>query len=372
MKIAVLTNDYPPELKGGAGIIAEMQTRELEKRGHAVRIFYNSLDFSKIGAFRRLFVHLKDLYARPKLVKAVLDWRPEVLLTHNLTGCGFSTPRAIQRQGIPWAHFLHDVQLIEPSGKIFDQERFPTFKRPWRSAWSGLRKAVFGSPQMVISPTLWMLAFHKRFGFFKHTKTTVIANPLGGDFFRAAQGQTSDGGVYKPPATQRTEILFIGRLDYDKGILTLLEAWQMLGDERPVLNLIGQGEYYKYLKGLGDERLVIFGRQSRAMIAEKLKQRPIVVMPSLVLENQPTVILEAMAFGCSIIASDVGGIAETLDGCCRLVPSGNSAALAHAILTELREPADEDQRSVLQRKILKFHNPAAAGASLESVLKSNL
>ena len=63
------------------------------------------------------------------------------------------------------------------------------------------------------------------------------------------------------------------------------------------------------------------------------------VHPPVALDAMPTVIMEAMAVGTPIIASDVAGIPELLDSgrCGVLVPPGDVAALAQAIATLLAD-----------------------------------
>lgn len=112
MRLAILTNDYPPRARGGAGVVAETYARELERRGHEVKVFLKNADLYQRSAFNRLLFHVQDLWPRRSLVQEISTWKPDVLLTHNLTGCGFATPRLIQRRGIRWIHFLHDVQLF--------------------------------------------------------------------------------------------------------------------------------------------------------------------------------------------------------------------------------------------------------------------
>ena len=59
------------------------------------------------------------------------------------------------------------------------------------------------------------------------------------------------------------------------------------------------------------------------------------------------VLLEALAAGCPIVASRVGGVPEVLDGVgWPLVQPGDSAGLAKAIVNVLQMPAEERHRMV--------------------------
>ena len=121
MRIAVLTNAYPPRASGGAGRIAFLYNELLRSHDHEIRVWGPREEFyglAKMSPVLRLLFHVRDLGADQKTAQEIEAWKPDVLLTHNLTGCGFGTPSLIASKQIRWVHVLHDVQLIEPSGQI--------------------------------------------------------------------------------------------------------------------------------------------------------------------------------------------------------------------------------------------------------------
>jgi hypothetical protein len=100
-------------------------------RGHEVRVFGPAEWFEQLHATSpaRSFVHhLRDLRPNEQTVNEIVTWTPDVLLTHNLTGCGFGTPQKIRERGVRWVHILHDVQLFEPSGRMIAGETSPKFR----------------------------------------------------------------------------------------------------------------------------------------------------------------------------------------------------------------------------------------------------
>lgn len=356
MTIAILTNDYPPHTRGGAGVIAETYVRELERRGHVVHVLYSVPEFTRRSALSRFGAHVRDLSSTASHVKQILAWKPDVLLTHNLTGCGFGTPRSVQRQGVRWVHMLHDVQLFEPSGRIVSGESHAWLRRVWRWGWSQARRSVFGVPDAVVSPTRWLRDEHLSRGWFRDTRIEVIPNP----FSLVAQHPLS------PWEAREVSVMFAGRVDPDKGIDVLFRAWQDMPDPRPRLEIVGEGDRIEWLRAQGDARCVVHGRRSTEEVRRQMGSCRVVVIPSLVLENQPTVALEAFAAGCAVVGSDVGGMAETLDGGGYLVPPGDSVALRDALSRALREgPRPERIQEVLRR-----HGVTEVGSVLEEVLMS--
>jgi glycosyltransferase involved in cell wall biosynthesis len=115
----------------------------------------------------------------------------------------------------------------------------------------------------------------------------------------------------------------------------------------------------------------MYGPQSHARVLDLMCGHAVLAVPSLLVENQPTVILEGLSCGCRIVASDVGGIPESLDGAGWIVKAGDANALASGLRLAI-EDADPDEREKSRERIIARHRLEDVVADLESVLKSNL
>ncbi len=160
-----------------------------------------------------------------------------------------------------------------------------------------------------------------------------------------------DTNFFKPPLNSRTtenlKILSIGRLVPDKDQETLIEAFKIVLQDHPgaELWLVGDGPRQCYLQKLM-QQLLPAGRAlllpGQADIRPFLQQAGVFVLSSAI-EALPNVLLEAMAAGLPVVATDVGGIPEAvMQGQTGwLVPSRRPALLAEALSKLL---ADEDKR----------------------------
>jgi len=137
----------------------------------------------------------------------------------------------------------------------------------------------------------------------------------------------------------------VARLQPEKGVEVLLRAASRIVDGLPecAFVVVGDGPLRATLEaqaarlGLGDHvHFLGFRPDARAL----LSLLDVLVAPS-VSEGAPLVILEAMAAGVPVVASSVGGIPDQIrheeEGL--LVPPGNHAALAAAVLCLLEDPA---------------------------------
>lgn len=133
------------------------------------------------------------------------------------------------------------------------------------------------------------------------------------------------------------------RLAAQKGITYLLQAMPQIITSFPEITLVivGDGELKATLQNearqLGIADHVLF-TGTRLDIPELLKLFDIYVLPSL-WEGMPMVILEAMAAGCPVIASDVGGVSKVIDNQQHglLVESRNPQQLADAVASLLND-----------------------------------
>ncbi|MDB6137168.1 MAG: glycosyltransferase family 4 protein [Verrucomicrobiaceae bacterium] len=157
-----------------------------------------------------------------------------------------------------------------------------------------------------------------------------------------------DVSVFRPvsataPAEKR--ILFVGNLLPVKNPELLLRAFAKL--EAPArLVIAGKGPLRSNLEELAallgiDQRVQFLGPQLAPEIAAQMRRADVLCMSSLN-EGLPNVVIEAMASGLPVVATDVGGIHEVIDAPWKgiLVPSGDESALAHALHEMLLTPPD--------------------------------
>jgi glycosyltransferase involved in cell wall biosynthesis len=128
--------------------------------------------------------------------------------------------------------------------------------------------------------------------------------------------------------------LFVGWVIPTKGIVELVEAWAILRPQGWRLTIVGPGdpEYQaELLRKFEPENLEFIGELTHAQAMTRMAQCDLFVLPSYT-EGFPNVIVEAMALGRPIVATEVGAIPEMLEGGAGvLVKSRDSQALVDAL-----------------------------------------
>lgn len=361
MRIAVLTNAYPPHARGGAGRIAALQVELLQAAGHEVHVWSASLEWTSYSFLRRVLFHLRDLTWMHPTADEIVAWRPDVLITHNLTGVGFRTPSGIQRaffektqQNLRWVHVLHDVQLFHPLGLLSAESSITVLQR----LVTCVRRIVFKKPDAVVSPTKWLLEAHTRRGWFAGVEQQVIPNP-------APPCEVGLSRNWCDPL----RVLFVGRVTPDKGSELLKElmktadrpiAWQIIGAQSDALTSVERAPR---------STLIVQPDSSSEVVLQAMCEADVLLVPSQIEENQPTVILEAFACGLPVISQAKGGIPETIGEAGLVVQGSTSADWVNALkqLTSLSRPI----WSVRAVSAWQRHAPERVVEELLNVVKSN-
>lgn len=104
-------------------------------------------------------------------------------------------------------------------------------------------------------------------------------------------------------------ILFVGRLTRAKGLNKLVKIILQTLDKRNdiLFCIIGDGPYREILNGLRNDNILLIGKIDFREISMFYKASDLLILPSLS-EGLPNVILEAMACGLPVVASNVGEI----------------------------------------------------------------
>jgi len=173
---------------------------------------------------------------------------------------------------------------------------------------------------------------------------TVIPNGVNTEFFRPTETARR---------AERKAVICAARLVPEKDHDTLISAFGLIASCHPDVEL--------WIVGDGPRRKAIAEHAARTAFAERVRllpgqldlrplfSRSCLLALSSVVEGLPNVVLEAMACGLPVVATDVGGLREVVEHgrTGLLVPSRNAAALADAMGRLLR---DEKTREAFGRE----------------------
>jgi glycosyltransferase involved in cell wall biosynthesis len=254
-------------------------------------------------------------------------------------------------------------------GWIADEfEQFQTRSYGWRIRLRrALRDAALRQTRAVITPSAYLKRIVTAWGI-PAERVHVVYN--------AFDLEPASAAAPAQPLTTRHRLLTICRLTGWKGIDGLIEALASLPDVG--LIVVGEGPEHDNLVGLTQrlgmvDRVFFAGQVDHAQVGAYLRACDLFVLNSRY-EGLPHVVLEAMAAGLPIVATDVGGIGEVVqrgeNG--QLVQPGDTLGLRSAIVEVL---ADESLRArclAARPRVMQRFSAAVMADATEQVLKAAL
>ena len=323
MKIVVVHNAY--QRRGGEDCVYETERDLLRAYGHDVVEYlrsnqeieqYSCLDRAMLGprtvwsaASRR---HFSELLQRVK---------PDLVHVHNtFVVISPSIYSACREQGVPVVQTLHNYRLLCPAGVSFRDGKVCHDCNA--NLAYGVIRGCYRNSRSSTAAVAAMLAWHRLAGTYSTQIDRYIALTefARGRFLKA--GLQPDKVAVKPncvhpdPGERSTDgnyVLFMGRLEREKGVGTLLAAWRKLGRDIPLF-VAGTGtlkrEVHEALDDVPGTKCL--GQVGSSELFKVMKGARFVVLPSLCYENFPVTAVEAYACGVPIVASELGAMKEVV------------------------------------------------------------
>jgi glycosyltransferase involved in cell wall biosynthesis len=375
LNIVVVSNLYPPQHIGGAEVVAHRHARLLSAEGHRVRVLScyvpglegdaeSLAQHDGIAVTRVPFggwdagTDFRSPVARAALRALLTEEPADIVHFHNLRGLGVELLAEARRQGARtvvtlhdhWGHCLRATRLRPDASLCTRPEecalacspavRLPDGTvLPQRLRRDAIAHALEGAGQLV-APSRAIAGFYREAGF-EPGRLAVCSNGIDVSAFRSLRRCGGD----------KLRFAALSGLFPHKGIAELLEASALLWREdalrgRWSLTIYGDGPLRAELerriaaREFGDA-VAWGGKLPRSAVPQMLQAVDVAIVPSRCPENEPLVLLEAIAAGAAQIATASGGNAELVaqgrSGL--LVPPRDAAALAGAMLAYLRAPS---------------------------------
>jgi len=343
MRLLLINYELPP-IGGGGGRATLRLAREFVRAGHPTAILTSAFDdfprdeekegirIRRIPVWRpyadrcpprhMLTFVASSLYHAPRFAK---EYRPDLVLAFFGIPCGPCALRIKRRLRIPYVLSLRGSDVPRPElghQRFLESLALPVLRRVWLKAdglvavGEGLRQAA-----LAVEPGL---------------RIEVIPNGVDVEAFAAPAERRGTG----------LRLLFVGRLREFKGLQFVIGAMaDRVGRGKDVdLDVVGDGPYRAELERLAtrydlNEHIRFQGWLDPSQVPAHYARADALVLPSYV-EGSPNVVLEAMAAGLPVIASDAPGIRELVrhEKTGLLTPVGDVEAIGRAIDRLLESP----------------------------------
>lgn len=315
MKVCFISFEYPPNslVMGGAGTYAKFLVKGLRDRGIDVCTLTTGNRATQDQKIYRIPIPNITYLRRIFFINSAIDLLHDLNRTHKFDLVHFNEPHIITRSpNLPTVSTFHSTQLNQlkinlkgRSLKTVESIRDLVVKNPI----GHLSDIITGyKSDQLICPSSDLVKLLK-YCFVDEQKIHVVPNGIDPNVFHKISSETDFLNKYG--LEKGTFLLYIGRLYSLKGVHYLIKAFKIVKKENPNLKLViaGSGEFESYLRqiaqGTGD--ILFVGFVDSLKVKKALYENCVAVVVPSIYETFPMVLLEAMACGKPVIASDVGG-----------------------------------------------------------------
>lgn len=320
MRILTVHNYY--QIRGGEDECFEAEIKLLREMGEDVEIYQENNDrVAKIGKLRMAAdtIWSKETYEKlqQRLIKKPLD----VVHIHNFFPLiSPSIYYAAKAQGIPVVQTLHNYRLLCPNALFFREGKVCEDCLGKFIPYPGIQHGCYRENKVASAAVATMLGVHRAMNTWtKMVDLYICLTEFAKQKFIQA-GIPAEKIVVKPNFVSPEPTvgsgkggyaLFVGRLSVEKGLDTLLAAWEQLGEQIP-LKIVGDGpladDVLKATKRF--PQIEWLGRRPMSEVHDLMGEAKFLVFPSKWYETFGRVAIEAFAKGTPVIAANIGAIAE--------------------------------------------------------------
>ena len=321
-RILLVHNFY--QQAGGEDRVVEAEEELLRSYGHHVFRYTDNND--RIVHIGKIDAAVQTIWSHAsyrKLLKLIREERIELCHFHNTFPLiSPSAYYAARRAGVPVVQTLHNYRLLCSNALLMRQGEICEDCLGRRVVWPGAVRRCYRNSYSASAVTAAMISAHRLTGTWTRAVDRYIA------LTQFARGKFINGGLpaakisVKPNFADKDPgagdggggyALFVGRLSPEKGIDTILKAWDGLPDDLP-LRIAGGGPLAPLVKDAAarNPKVKWLGELPRADIQAEMKGAKFLICASTWYESFPLIIVEALAAGLPVIASDIGVLPELI------------------------------------------------------------
>lgn len=374
MRILQVHNFY--RQAGGEDTVVRNEAALLRENGHIVVQYMRSNE--ELGGVPGMTAAKQSVWSGKtfsEVSELIAAEQPDVLHAHNTFPLiSPSVYYAASAARVPVVQTIHNFRLACPNALLY-RDGARCHDCVGKSVkWPAVVHACYRGSRAASLAVTSTLAVHRLLGTWRHMVSCYIALTEFARDILVREGLPADRIRVKPNFVFRDTgigvgdgqfILFVGRLTEEKGVRTLLDTWRQF-NWLPELRLVGVGPLFDEAVSAAavDSRIVVLGGRSHDETLQLMGDAPILVFPSTWYEGMPMTIVEALARGTPVAASDLGGAREMLTAArhSKLFAPGNPESLA-SVLTAMWNSVDKTAARTEARDLFERHYTASANYS---------
>ncbi len=377
MKICLVHNYY--QISGGEDSVYKNEKELLLRNGHEVVEFTRHNDEIKSYSGLQKAAMLYRTTHNRAIIKDFQNFlrleAPDIIHCHNtfplISPAVLSVGKACN---IPLIQTLHNFRFFCPNGLFYRDGGVceDCFKK--KIPFAAVKNACYRDSKIQSLAVAGMLAFHQWQETWKKDIDRFIAISafVRSKFLQA--GYPAEKFVVKPnfvvsdPGKRGRNgdyYIYVGRLSKEKGIETLLKAWQRMPEDIK-LKIIGDGPLSNMVESAVTKQqsgnLEYLGRVDGKIMMSGIKGARSLIFPSECYETFGLTVAEAYACGVPVIASRIGAVQELIEEGVtgEYFSPGNTEELYQQVLSNWENPEKFREMGINARKVYEEKYSAAS------------
>lgn len=328
MKIFMAHNRY--QIPGGEDISFRMEVEMLRRNGCEVVTFVEDNErVDQLGLLRTAVRSIWSPESYRRVRAAMRSKRFDVLHVQNFFPLiSPSIYYAARAEGIPVIQSLRNYRLICPASTLNRNGKVCEDCIGHTIPWPAVRHTCYQNSTLGSAAVGGMLAINRGLGTWFHMVDAYIAmtefmrDKFIQSGFPAEKIFVKPNFLYPDPLPGNADgngnpegnfAVFVGRLNEEKGIETLLRTWEIVGSEIP-LKVVGDGPLKPLFTGGKLPRSIEYlGWRPHEEVLKLMGSSRFIVIPTEWYEGHPRTAVEAFARGLPVIASRIGAMTEMIE-----------------------------------------------------------
>lgn len=319
MRILVVHHRY--RVRGGEDQAVDREVALLREAGVEVELWERDSKeivgyLAKVRAAREIPYSEQS---RDELAQMIASFKPRLVHVHNFFPT--FTPSiydACQAAKVPLVQTLHNFRIFCASG-VLSRNGKPCELCLGGSTFPALRFACYQDSRLSTFALTRMINQHRALDTWNRKVDAFIA------LSNFSASKFAQGGIHRdkifvkpnfafpppPEAVRASDLyaLYVGRLSEEKGIRTLLKAWD--GLEVP-LWIVGDGPLRAEVEAKKSRWIRVLGAMPSQSVMRIMSKAEFLIVPSECYENFPVVVAEAFSLGLPVVGSRLGALAEII------------------------------------------------------------
>ena len=325
-KILMVHNYY--QIGGGEHTVFENEVKMLRENGHEVITYTrhnDELKTSKIKLLLLPFTTLLSFKSYFEVRKIIKKEKIDIVHCHNtfplISPSVYYAARSLKT---PVVQTIHNFRFLCPNGTFYCNGQICEKCKDQNNFKNAIKNKCYRNSKLQTLIVVLMLKLHRMLGTYKKI-SYIFLTEFNKSKFEKLIDINSQNVFVKPNFVQKIEVqnpepcdkikfVFAGRLEENKGVKFLLDAWKIMPSDY-FLHIYGDGSLKTEVEQAAKKHsnIVYLGFKPQKEIFEDLSTAKALLFPSNWYEGFPMIIAESFSIGIPVISTDIGNQKDLIE-----------------------------------------------------------